>query len=229
MASFAHDQRSGKDADADGKNVPRKDSLSMNAHDPPYNNLVQPLLTDFYQISMAHAYWKSGRHALPAVFDVFFRKNPFHGEYTVFAGLDEVLRYVKNYGFTDSDIAYLRKRMPYAEAGFFEYLESVDTSEVVIHSMFEGSVCFPRVPVIRLHGPLLICQLLETTILNLTNYASLMATNASRFRMAAGRDKTLLEFGLRRAQGTVFPSVFIHRAARTNVTLALYCRFWSRS
>lgn len=92
--------------------------------------------------------------------------------------------------------------MPKAEDEFWAFLGKVDCSEVQIHAVAEGTVVFPRVPLIRVEGPLLVCQLLETPFLNCTNFASLMATNACRFRQAAGKDKTLIEFGLRRAQGT---------------------------
>ena len=151
----------------------------------------------------SYAYWKANLHEKPCVFDLFFRKNPFKGEFTIFAGLEECLKYVKNYRFSASDIQYLREMGPLADAepGFFTWLENLDTSAVSLYAVPEGSVVFPRTPLIRLEGPLGICQLLETTLLNLTNYASLITTNAARFRLAAGEDKTLLEFGLRRAQG----------------------------
>ena len=81
----------------------------------PTNNLVGPMLTDFYQLSMAYAYWKSGRQDEPAVFDLFFRKNPFGGEFTLFAGLEEVLRMVSNFRFTKSDVEYLKNGIQQTE------------------------------------------------------------------------------------------------------------------
>ena len=82
---------------------------AMASSTTPTNPLVGPLLTDFYQISMAYSYWKHGRHETPAVFELFFRKNPFGGEFTVFAGLDECLRYVEAFAVTDDDIEYVRR------------------------------------------------------------------------------------------------------------------------
>lgn len=87
------------------------------------------------------------------------------------------------------------------QPGFFEFLAKLDAHEVRIEAIAEGSVVFPRVPLMRVEGPLLVCQLLETVFLTLVNFASLVATNAARHRHVAGDDKTLLEFGLRRAQG----------------------------
>lgn len=87
------------------------------------------------------------------------------------------------------------------EEAFFDYLRDLTANEVVLHAIEEGSVVFPRVPLIKVEGPLIIVQLLETTLLTLVNYASLMATNAARYRMVAGKNISLLEFGLRRAQG----------------------------
>lgn len=169
---------------------------------PPFNPLVGPLLTDLYQLTMCYAYWKAGRHALRASFDVFFRQNPFGGEYTLCGGLAEVLRFVDAWKLTAEDLAYLQMNLlPNAELAFFDYLAGLDCSEVTVRAVHEGSVVFPREPIISVEGPLGICQLLETTILNLTNFASLVCTNAARMRKAAGPDATLLEFGLRRAQG----------------------------
>ncbi|CAK9238613.1 unnamed protein product [Sphagnum troendelagicum] len=169
---------------------------------PPTDPMVTALLTDMYQITMAYAYWKAGKHNDRAVFDLLHRKNPFGGEYTVFAGLEECIRFAANFRFKKDDISFLRTVLPpTCEEGFFSYLASVDCSDVEILAMPEGSVVFPRVPLIRVEGPLLVAQLLETTFLTLVNYASLVATNAARHRCVAGKEKMLLEFGLRRAQG----------------------------
>lgn len=165
------------------------------------NAIVQPLLTDLYQITMAYAYWKSGKSNCKAVFDLYFRKNPFHGEFTIFAGLEECLKFLEKFHYSDSDIAYLRKILPKStEDEFFQFLKGITASEIYFYAIPEGTVVFPKEPLIRVEGPLVVAQLIETTLLNLVNYASLMATNAARFRMAAGSIK-LYEFGLRRAQG----------------------------
>lgn len=168
----------------------------------PTNPMVTVLLNDMYQFTMAYAYWKVEKHLDRAVFDLLHRKNPFGGEYTVFAGLEECVRFAANFHFEESEINYLRSIMPpTCEDAFFKYLKSVDCSDVEIYAIAEGSVVFPRIPIIRVEGPLLIAQLLETAFLNLVNYASLVATNAARHRQVAGESKVLLEFGLRRAQG----------------------------
>ncbi|XP_018787575.1 PREDICTED: nicotinate phosphoribosyltransferase isoform X4 [Bactrocera latifrons] len=166
------------------------------------NGVVQPLLTDLYQITMAYAYWKSGKTDDQSVFDLFFRTNPFHGEFTIFAGLEECLKFLDSFHYSDSDIDYLRQTLPEGvENDFFEYLASLTAKDVTLYAIDEGTVAFPRVPIIKVEGPLIIVQLLETTLLTLVNYASLMATNAARYRMVAGKHVKLLEFGLRRAQG----------------------------
>ncbi|XP_046742032.1 nicotinate phosphoribosyltransferase isoform X3 [Diprion similis] len=166
------------------------------------NSVVQPLLTDLYQITMAFAYWKSGKVLDRAVFDLYFRKNPFQGEFTIFAGLGECLKFLENFYYSDSDIEYLQSTLPASvEPEFYEYLRNLTAQDVTLCAIEEGSVVFPRVPLIRVQGPLIMVQLLETTLLTLVNYASLMATNAARYRMVAGKNVSLLEFGLRRAQG----------------------------
>ncbi|XP_073821797.1 nicotinate phosphoribosyltransferase isoform X2 [Musca autumnalis] len=166
------------------------------------NGVVQPLLTDLYQITMAYAYWKSGKTDDHAVFDLFFRTNPFHGEFTIFAGLDECLKFLDSFHYSDSDIEYLKQTLPEGtENDFFDYLGNLTAKDVTLYAIDEGTVAFPRVPIIKIEGPLIIVQLLETTLLTLVNYASLMATNAARYRMVAGKHVNLLEFGLRRAQG----------------------------
>jgi nicotinate phosphoribosyltransferase len=135
------------------------------------NNAVQPLLTDLYQLSMAYAYWKNQKTDY-AVFDLFFRKNPFGGEFTIFGGLDECLKFIRDFRFTESDIAYLKTAMPsYIEDEFFEYLKNMNLKELKLYAVREGSLVFPRIPIIRIEGPLIMVQLLETTLLVLVNFA----------------------------------------------------------
>lgn len=158
------------------------------AYPAPSNNLVNPLLTDLYQITMAYAYWKTGQSSRLAHFELFFRKNPFGGSYTLFAGSDEVLKFLSNFKFTPEDIAYLRTtpQLSHCESAFFdEYLINLDCSEVVVHAMKEGSMAFPRVPLLTVTAPLGIGNLIETTLLTLVNYPSLVATNACRMVVAA--------------------------------------------
>ncbi|XP_062524710.1 nicotinate phosphoribosyltransferase isoform X2 [Bombyx mori] len=166
------------------------------------NGIVQPLLTDLYQITMAYAYWKSGKVNDVAVFDLFFRTNPFQGEFTIFAGLEECMKFLENFHYSNSDIKYLKQTLPEnIEPEFYLYLKELTCKDIIVSAIEEGSVVFPRVPLLRVEGPLIVAQLLETTLLTLVNFASLMATNAARYRMVAGKNVSLLEFGLRRAQG----------------------------
>jgi nicotinate phosphoribosyltransferase len=104
------------------------------------SNFVCPLLTDMYQITMAYAYWRASRHELPAVFDLFFRRNPFGGEFCLFSGLEEVLAFVQGYRFTRPHVEYLRTLLPDCEEGFFEYLLGLDCSQVQLFAMKEGTV-----------------------------------------------------------------------------------------
>jgi nicotinate phosphoribosyltransferase len=168
------------------------------------DQFVDPLSTDLYQLTMAYGYWKNGIQEKVAVFDLYFRRCPFGGEFAIFAGLGRVLTFLEEFRFTDEHIAYLKSLPEFAskEPAFFAWLRALDCSEVKVSAPPEGSVVFPRVPLLRVEGPLGICQILETTLLTLVNYPSLITTNAARYRLAAGWDKTLLEFGLRRAQGS---------------------------
>lgn len=167
----------------------------------PTNPMVAPLLTDLYQFTMAYAYWKAGKHLEKAVFDLFFRKNPFGGEYTVFAGLEECIRLAANFKFKQQDIDFLRTVLPTCEDGFFSYLRELNCLDIEIYAIPEGSIVFPKIPLMRVEGSVAVVQLLETPFVNLINYASLVTTNAARHRRVAGNSKILLEFGLRRAQG----------------------------
>lgn len=181
----------------------------------PTNNLVTPLLTDLYQITMAYGYWKNNKHNDEAVFELFYRKTPFKGSFAIFCGIDEVVSFLHHFQFTPDDIAYLKTTpsLCHCEEEFFQYLGNLDCSEVEIRSLQQGTIAFPREPMITVSGPLIICQLLETTILNLVNFSSLVATNAARMVIAArgqygeikvkGKDHVpkCIEYGLRRAQG----------------------------
>ena len=149
---------------------------------------------------MSYAYWKNGHHEDPSVFDCFFRKCPFKGEFTIFAGLDEVLKFVSTWKISEEEVQFVQSMMPNVEPEFLEWLRNADTSQIKIYAIEEGSVVFPKVPLIRVEGPLAVAQLLETTILNLVNFPSLVATNAARHKNAAN-GVGLMEFGLRRAQG----------------------------
>jgi len=150
---------------------------------------------------MLYAYWKSGHHEDDSVFELFFRRNPFKGEFTVFAGLEDCLRYIANFKFDAASCRKLADKFPSWDPTFWDYLQTLDCSKVRIYAPREGTLVFPREPLLRVEGPLGICQVLETTLLVLINFASLIATNAARHRLAVGPDKALLEFGLRRAQG----------------------------
>ncbi|XP_068662342.1 nicotinate phosphoribosyltransferase 2-like [Aristolochia californica] len=168
----------------------------------PTNPMASALLTDLYQFSMAYAYWKAGKHQERAVFDLYFRKNPFGGEYTVFGGLEECIRFIACFRLKEDELSYLKSVLPSTcEESFFDYLRGIDCSDVEVYAVPEGSVVFPKVPLLKVEGPIAVVQLLETPFVNLVNYASLVATNAARHRFVAGKSKSLLEFGLRRAQG----------------------------
>ncbi|XP_073712560.1 nicotinate phosphoribosyltransferase isoform X1 [Misgurnus anguillicaudatus] len=163
---------------------------------------VPPLLTDLYQFTMAYAYWRAGRHREPAVFELFFRDNPFGGGFSLFAGLHDCLMFLENFAFSDEDVGYLRSVLPAnTDPDFFLYLKELDCSSVSVSAVPEGSVVFARVPLLEVSGPLAVVQLLETSLLCLVNYASLVCSNAARFRLAAGPRRRLMEMGLRRAQG----------------------------
>jgi len=153
---------------------------------------------------MAYAYWRQGMAEREAVFHLFFRRSPFKGKYTIHCGLSRVIDYLKNWRFSADELSYLASLLdkmgqPLFDSGFLDYLSDLRFS-ADLFAMVEGQVAFGQEPVIRVQGPLLQCQLIETPLINLTNFASLVATKATRVCAAAGQD-TVLEFGLRRAQG----------------------------
>lgn len=162
------------------------------------------LLTDLYQLTMAYGYWKSGRAGQRAVFNLFFRNNPFEGGYTIACGLEYVVDFLNNFHFSAQDLGYLADVKgsdgePLFEEAFLSYLAELRFT-CDIDAVPEGSLVFPHEPMVRVSGPILQCQLIETPLLNLINFQSLVATKASRIYLAAG-GAPVLEFGLRRAQG----------------------------
>jgi nicotinate phosphoribosyltransferase len=167
---------------------------------------AQPLalLTDLYQLSMAAAAWKTGMDRREAVFHLLFRRAPFGGGFTIAAGLGTAIEYLRELRFTDADLAYLggleaSSGEPMFEAAFLEHLRSLDL-RVDVDAVQEGTAVFPQEPLLRVSGPVVPCMLLETPLLDLINFQTLIATKAARVCLAAEGDP-VLEFGLRRAQG----------------------------
>ena len=162
------------------------------------------LLTDFYQLTMAYAYWKNGISERESAFNLYFRENPFNGGYAINCGLDYLVDYLEHFQFTDSDISYLstiksRNGDPIFEEQFLQYLSELKF-RCDVDAIEEGTIVFPHEPLVRVIGPVLQCQLFETPLLNIINFQTLIATKASRIAHAA-KGEPILEFGLRRAQG----------------------------
>ncbi|MEL6831647.1 MAG: nicotinate phosphoribosyltransferase [Bacteroidota bacterium] len=161
-------------------------------------------LTDLYQLTMAYGYWQQKIHERKAVFHLFFRRHPFKGTFTVAAGLALVADYLKNLRFSVEEIQYLGSlkgadgKALFPET-FLHYLQRLAFTGD-IYAVPEGTVMYPNEPMIRVEAPLLQAQLIETALLTLVNFSSLIATKAARIRRVAG-DDVIMEFGLRRAQG----------------------------
>ncbi|MCL2762297.1 MAG: nicotinate phosphoribosyltransferase [Treponema sp.] len=190
------------------------------------------LFTDFYALTMAQGYWKQnmacGRSDRGrsedrlAIFEVFFRRQPFNGGYAIFAGLGTLLESLVSFTFSDEDIAYL-KSLNLFEENFIEYLRNFRFSGS-LWAVDEGTVVFPQEPLIRIAGGLIECQLIEGLLLNIINFQSLVATKTRRVWLAAGKG-TVMEFGLRRAQGpdgamSASRAAYIGGAMGTSNTLA---------
>ncbi len=155
------------------------------------------LLTDLYELTMMQGYYEQGQNE-KVIFDMFYRTNPCNNGYAVCAGLEQVIDYVKNLNFTYEDVDYLRSLGIFKE-DFLSYLSGFHFSGD-IYAIPEGTVVFPREPLIKVVAPIMEAQLIETAILNIINHQSLIATKASRIVFAAEGDG-IMEFGLRRAQG----------------------------
>ena len=156
------------------------------------------LLTDFYELTMMQGYLKSGKHQEKVIFDMFYRKNPCGNGFAICCGLEQVVEYIRNLNFNEEDIDYLRSLGTFDE-DFIEYLRGFHFTGD-IYAIPEGTVVFPKEPLIKVIAPVIEAQLVETAILNLVNHQSLIATKAYRVVHAAQGDG-VMEFGLRRAQG----------------------------
>jgi nicotinate phosphoribosyltransferase len=166
------------------------------SYTPFYYRHSLALLTDFYELNMAYAHWKAGTLDLPSVFTLSFRSNPFGSGYSIAAGLQSAVELVENIKFEKEDLEFLSTLF---EKDFLKKLgESPFRCD--LHGVTEGTVVFPFEPILRVEGPMWQCQLLESALLNIINFQSLIATKASRVIYAA-RNGRVVEFGLRRAQG----------------------------
>lgn len=179
------------------------------------------LFTDFYELTMAQGYWKHGLDAR-SVFDVFFRRQPFKGGFSVFAGLDPLLETLESFRFSSDDLAWLETQRCF-EPAFLRYLEGFRFSGD-IYSVSEGEIVFPQEPLLRIHAGLIEAQVIEGLVLNTINFQSLVATKGARVAMAA-KGKKVMEFGLRRAQGydgamSASRAAYIGGAAATSNALA---------
>lgn len=155
------------------------------------------LHTDLYQINMTESYWADGIHNRKAVFEIYFRKMPFGNGYAIFAGLERMLDYLRDFHFSESDLEYLEKEVGF-EKDFIEYLKNMRFTGNV-YSMIEGELVFGNEPIVRVEAPLGEAQIIETALLNIVNYQTLIATKASRIKQIV-KDDVVMEFGSRRAQ-----------------------------
>jgi len=186
------------------------------------------LLVDLYELTMAYGYWKAGLDRRQAVFHHVFRRNPFGGGFTVACGLETLVEYLQRFRFTGEDLEYLAQLKgndgrPIFSAEFLDHLGGLRFA-CDIDAVPEGTVVFPHEPLVRVRGPLLQGQLIETALLNIINFQSLIATKAARIVLAAGGDP-VLEFGLRRAHGidggvSASRAAYVGGCAATSNTLA---------
>ncbi|MHA3226514.1 nicotinate phosphoribosyltransferase [Globicatella sulfidifaciens] len=156
------------------------------------------LHTDLYQINMLKTYWDDNTADRHAVFEAYFRKNPFANGYAVFAGLERIVQYLSNLRFSKTDIEYLESLDLYPQE-FLDYLRDFKFT-CTVRSLVEGELCFANEPLIQIEGPLGQCQIVETAVLNILNFQTLITTKASRMRSVIGENDKLSEFGTRRAQ-----------------------------
>ena len=179
------------------------------------------LFTDLYELTMAQGYWKNNMNE-PVVFDMFFRRQPFNGGFSIFAGIEPLLDSLTEFCFDEDEIDYLRS-LKIFEDGFLEYLRTFKFTGD-LYSFEEGSVIFPQEPLVRIHANLIEAQIIEGLVLNICNFQSLIATKTARVWLASKKG-SIMEFGLRRAQGpdggmSATRASYIGGAAGTSNTLA---------
>ena len=179
------------------------------------------LFTDFYELTMAQGYWKEGMNQ-KVIFDMFFRRNPFNGGFSVLAGNETLLDAITEFSFSEDDIKYLAEQKIF-EQGFLDFLKDFKFSGD-IYMMDEGTVIFPQEPLLRIHANLIEAQIVEGLILNIVNFQSLIATKTARVWLAS-KKAPIMEFGLRRAQGpdgamSATRAAYIGGASGTSNTLA---------
>lgn len=179
-------------------NLLYSDFMDLAQHKESTSLLKRPALyTDFYELTMAQGYFLSGRKDEQGCFNYFFRENPFDGGYVIFAGISDLLEILESYRFHEDELEYL------ADKGFHpDFLDFLRHFRITadIYSAKEGEVVFPRETILQAEGSVIETQILETLLLNILNFESLIATKASRMKYAA-KGKKVLDFGLRRAQG----------------------------
>ena len=188
------------------------------------NKLNLTMLTDFYELTMANGYFENGMAEDIAYFDMFFRNIPDNGGFAIYAGLEQVIDYLKDLEFTDEDIAFLRKKGGFSEE-FLDYLKNFKFS-CDVWSFPEGSAIFPGEPLITVRGPVIQAQFVETMILLLINHESLIATKTNRIVRAA-QGRAIMEFGSRRAHGTA-AAIYGARAAYIGGAVGTACTICER-
>lgn len=156
------------------------------------------IMTDFYELTMAQTYFEEKKENEEVYFDIFFRKNPFDGGYTISGGLDETIKYIQNFKFGDAEISYLRGLNKFSDE-FLDYLENLKFKGDV-YAVEDGTIVFPNEPVLTVKADVITAQLLETALLTNFNHGSLVMTSAKRITNEA-KDKSVMEFGARRARG----------------------------
>lgn len=185
------------------------------------NRVTSALLTDLYELTMIQGYYHYDRNPR-VVFDMFFRRQPFNGGFSVFAGLEDLLATISQLHFSQDDLNYLES-LGLFSADFLQYLENF-RFEGDIYAMPEGTVVYPHEPLLRVHSTLIEAQLIESLLLNILNFQTLIATKTARIYLASNQG-TVLEFGLRRAQGidgaiSASRAAYIGGAAATSNTIA---------
>ena len=167
------------------------------------NSTLSALHTDLYQLTMAYGYWKSGLTTTDSVFHMHFRTAPFNGRFAIACGLADFLEYIGHFQFSISDLDYLSTLRGIDHETLFqdEFLQYLQEMRLVcdIDAVPEGTVVFPYEPLVRIQGPIIQCQLLESYLLNIINFQTLIATKAARMCLVAGQP--VFEFGMRRSQG----------------------------